>query len=219
MKPNYLLGVFIGRFQPFHLGHWHIMQQGLKHCDHLLILVGSANSPRTAKNPFTAKQRIQLIQNVLKELEPKNAHRVTCTPINDYPNDDQGWINNIEHIVEQALSSIDPPLPTTPLTSPRLPRTSKPEDDNGNSDSSYHSHGGQNPKNIALVSYEKDDSTYYLKYFPHWGQVHVDNYKNVNATDIRHAFYTAKSINDVKKIPHLPQATIDFLMDAYPAPY
>ena len=49
MKYNHI--VFIGRFEPFHIGHKQVIEKALTLADEVIILVGSANQPRTLKNP------------------------------------------------------------------------------------------------------------------------------------------------------------------------
>lgn len=68
------LGVFIGRFQPFHLGHLSAIKQTLTKVDQLVVVIGSANQNFDIKNPLLAKERLQLIElvkNNQKELKTK----------------------------------------------------------------------------------------------------------------------------------------------------
>ena len=45
--------------------------------------------------------------------------------------------------------------------------------------------------NISLVGHRKDESTgFYLNMFPTWGSVAVPNFRNINATDIRRAYFS-----------------------------
>jgi nicotinamide-nucleotide adenylyltransferase len=60
-------GLMMGRFQPFHLGHLDLIQQILKECDEVIILVTSAQFNYLEKDPFTAGERIEMIHNSLKE--------------------------------------------------------------------------------------------------------------------------------------------------------
>jgi nicotinamide-nucleotide adenylyltransferase len=64
MKP---VGLFIGRFQPFHYGHLYSTKFALKLVKQLYILVGSSQKSHELRNPFTAGERILMIQNALKE--------------------------------------------------------------------------------------------------------------------------------------------------------
>jgi nicotinamide-nucleotide adenylyltransferase len=54
--------LFIGRFQPFHLGHMSVVTRILKEHDSLMILVGSPGLSRTKDDPLTARERIRLIR-------------------------------------------------------------------------------------------------------------------------------------------------------------
>lgn len=59
------LGVFIGAFQPFHIGHLEIVKTALKECDKLLVVVEDANAERSVDLPFTYAERREMILNSL----------------------------------------------------------------------------------------------------------------------------------------------------------
>lgn len=60
---RYGLAVFIGRFQPVHLGHLAVILQALVVADTLLLVLGSANAARSFHYvPFTAAEREQMIR-------------------------------------------------------------------------------------------------------------------------------------------------------------
>ena len=59
-------GLMMGRFQPFHLGHLDLVNQILKECEEVIILVTSAQFNYLEKDPFTAGERIEMIHNSLK---------------------------------------------------------------------------------------------------------------------------------------------------------
>ena len=59
------VGLFIGRFQPFHLGHLEAVKYALKGVDYLYIVVGSAQRSHERDNPFTASERITMIKSAL----------------------------------------------------------------------------------------------------------------------------------------------------------
>ncbi|MBW2977353.1 nicotinamide-nucleotide adenylyltransferase [Candidatus Woesearchaeota archaeon] len=61
------VGLYIGRFQPFHLGHLSVIKDALKQVDRIMIGLGSSQEGRTKKNPFTAKERSKMIKAALKE--------------------------------------------------------------------------------------------------------------------------------------------------------
>lgn len=60
--------VFIGRFQPPHQAHLASIVYALTKAPRILILVGSANMAPSIKNPFSAFERIALLQQALTEM-------------------------------------------------------------------------------------------------------------------------------------------------------
>lgn len=93
------LGVLIMRAQPLHDGHKHLIMEARKQCDNLIIILGSANSPRTIKNPFTYREREQDVFNFLK-LESIEVGTYVY-PINDYRYNNSQWISDVTSIVEE----------------------------------------------------------------------------------------------------------------------
>lgn len=59
-------GLAIMRAQPFHMGHESVIRQMLDQCETVVVLLGSAQESRTAKNPFTVAERKQMIENVFE---------------------------------------------------------------------------------------------------------------------------------------------------------
>jgi len=64
MAKKYQLGLFHGRFQHIHLGHQKIIDQMLDECEQGVLLVGNCQAQRTARNPFTVLERLNLIKRV-----------------------------------------------------------------------------------------------------------------------------------------------------------
>jgi nicotinamide-nucleotide adenylyltransferase len=62
-------GLFVGRFQPFHLGHLQAIQmiRSGRPSERLLIGIGSAQESYTIQNPFTAGERFDMIDRALSE--------------------------------------------------------------------------------------------------------------------------------------------------------
>jgi cytidyltransferase-like protein len=57
------LGVVLGRFQPFHFGHQHLIQTALDECKEVLVLVGRPSVwYATRDNPITPYTRVRLIR-------------------------------------------------------------------------------------------------------------------------------------------------------------
>lgn len=62
-------GLFIGRFQPFHLGHLYALEWIMKMEREVVIAVGSAQYSYSFRNPFTLGERLEMISLCLKEKE------------------------------------------------------------------------------------------------------------------------------------------------------
>jgi len=60
-------GIFVGRFQPFHMGHLLVIKGILKEVEELIIVIGSAQYSHRIDNPFTTGERLTMIHNALKE--------------------------------------------------------------------------------------------------------------------------------------------------------
>jgi nicotinamide-nucleotide adenylyltransferase len=60
-------GLYVGRFQPFHLGHLEAIRYVLKEVDEAVVAIGSAQYSHNANNPFTAGERLVMIRKALEE--------------------------------------------------------------------------------------------------------------------------------------------------------
>ena len=60
-------GLYVGRFQPFHLGHLGAIEAAVKEVDELVIVIGSAQYSHKANNPFTAGERLVMIRRALQD--------------------------------------------------------------------------------------------------------------------------------------------------------
>ncbi|WP_155299477.1 ADP-ribose pyrophosphatase [Deinococcus kurensis] len=78
------LAVYVGRFQPPHAGHLHTMHAALdrSRSGRLLVLLGSANLARSARNPFTPRERAGMIRAALRGMGVPEG-RVTLRPLPD----------------------------------------------------------------------------------------------------------------------------------------
>ncbi|NPA15345.1 MAG: nicotinamide-nucleotide adenylyltransferase [Deferribacteres bacterium] len=61
--------LYMGRFQPFHLGHLEVVKRILGEHPEIIIAIGSANHNYHIKSPFTAGERMWMIHEALKEAE------------------------------------------------------------------------------------------------------------------------------------------------------
>lgn len=88
--------LFIGRFQPFHLGHLDAIRQILKKHRRILIGIGSAEESFTRENPFTARERFQMIEAALKEAGVSK-ERYDIIPLRDIKQN-RKWVKHIESL-------------------------------------------------------------------------------------------------------------------------
>ncbi len=60
--------LFVGRFQPFHKGHLRVVMDIAREHEKIIIIIGSAQEKRTEKNPFSVRERKDMIKAVLDKL-------------------------------------------------------------------------------------------------------------------------------------------------------
>ena len=99
MDYDYL--VFIGRFEPFHNGHAAVARYALSRAKKVIFLVGSADTPRTIKNPWTVGERAVLIQSAL----PEAADRLLIRPLRDHLYNESLWIAAVQRTVAEAIKA------------------------------------------------------------------------------------------------------------------
>jgi len=88
-------GLFVGRFQPFHLGHLDAIQFALSKVDNLWIVVGSSNKENEEKNPFSADERKEM---VLSSLDDSMIQKIKIYNIPDF-DDHKKWADDIDSVV------------------------------------------------------------------------------------------------------------------------
>jgi nicotinamide-nucleotide adenylyltransferase len=75
---------FIGRFQPFHRGHMHAVEQFRD--DHEIVLIIANEESRTGENPLSFEERREILESCL------DAEIFTQK---NYPGDDERWSSEI----------------------------------------------------------------------------------------------------------------------------
>jgi len=84
MRRSMLSALYIGRFQPFHLGHLEAIRYILGNASELTIVVGSAQYSHTLDDPFTAGERVTMIRLALNEagVDPSRYHIIPVPDLN-----------------------------------------------------------------------------------------------------------------------------------------
>lgn len=184
-QTHYNFTVFIGRFQPLHDAHVAVMREALRCSDKLILLIGSASSARSVRNPFTFAERSEMIRAVF----PGHEQRILIEPLEDISYNDQLWIERVQSLVHKAiLHNVNPSDHVT-------------------------LHGTADYK-IALIGHNKDNSSYYLKMFPSWDSINVAPQRTLAATVIREEYFRNPiSIMRAEVPPPVKQYLQDFYYD------
>jgi len=90
---------FIGRFEPFHNGHAVAARHALSRARKLIVLVGSADTPRTTRNPWTVAERMVMIQAALEDV----SDRLILKPLRDHLYNEALWIADVQRSVADAI--------------------------------------------------------------------------------------------------------------------
>lgn len=94
--------VFIGRFQaPVHNAHKVLMERAHQLANNIVIVIGSANQPRSENNPFTIAEREKVIREVWESIAPQSKLQVTS--VEDRIYNDQAWAVNVQAAVQPLV--------------------------------------------------------------------------------------------------------------------
>jgi bifunctional NMN adenylyltransferase/nudix hydrolase len=155
-------GVFIGRFQPLHVGHEHVITHALERVNRLIVLVGSANMARDPRNPFTYAEREAMLRAAFRHEVAEG--RLIIAPLDDHLYSDTAWVTQVQRTVRAIVL------------------------DHGNHHG-FQSHGLSDFR-VALAGYGKDASSYYLKLFPEWENLQIDSqYGTFSSSDVRQRYF------------------------------
>ncbi len=91
-------GLFIGRFQPFHLGHIAAIKFALTNVDELIIVIGSSQASYDKQNPFTAGERLSMIKDSLNANTLIDCKKTLIVPVPD-TNVHSTWTHTVDMLV------------------------------------------------------------------------------------------------------------------------
>jgi bifunctional NMN adenylyltransferase/nudix hydrolase len=157
--------VFIGRFSIFHNAHLEILEHAFKISKKVIVVIGSAGSSRTVKNPWTALERREMI---LSAISKDNLDRVTFIDMKDYLYNNNLWVSILQEKLNNATN------------------------DSGN---------------VALIGYESDETSDYLKLFPQFQYIEHGTKYDFHATNIRDFYFS----HDLSYKNMVPAGVISFL--------
>ena len=174
MTYKYDLAVFIGRFEPFHVGHEAVIREGLSQANKMVVIVGSSGGPRSYRNPFTYEERVKMIKGAFGA----DARRIITMPLEDTIYNDEKWVKDVQEAVQKAF---------------------------------VEAYGGWHPMaKVALIGHQKDNTSFYLKLFPQWASIPVQDQRNISATTIRESYFSNMQWIETDM---LPDSTVEFLRE------
>jgi nicotinamide-nucleotide adenylyltransferase len=88
-------GLYVGRFQPFHLGHLDAINFALFKVENLWIGIGSSNKSSEKRNPFTADERKEMINSSINDSVKKRVQIYYIPDVDDH----EKWTYSIDSIV------------------------------------------------------------------------------------------------------------------------
>lgn len=94
--------VFIGRFQPFHIGHEAVIRRALERAHQVVILIGSENESRSIKNPWTYEERVHMIESLFRFEVSQD--RILIDGIGNHGSDDR-WAADVRTAVDNLIGS------------------------------------------------------------------------------------------------------------------
>ena len=83
--------LFVGRFQPMHVGHLKAIKWILEKYDKVIIVIGSSQESNTDKNPFDVEERKEMINKILKTENITNYEIIEIPDVHD----DEVWVKLI----------------------------------------------------------------------------------------------------------------------------
>jgi nicotinamide-nucleotide adenylyltransferase len=92
--------VFLGRFQPFHIGHMSIVEKIFQNdFERLLLIIGSSEKSWTDENPWNVQEREEIIRaSIPLEIQEK----IDIASLADVPDDDV-WCENLKVLVSPEV--------------------------------------------------------------------------------------------------------------------
>lgn len=106
------LAVCIGRFQIFHNGQLALVRQALTLAPRCVVVLGSAYQARSPRNPFTWRERAEMIRLALPEADRE---RVSFAPVRDFYHG-QRWVQAVHALVDAQWAN----LSDAPVRSARI---------------------------------------------------------------------------------------------------
>ncbi|WP_420994130.1 bifunctional nicotinamide-nucleotide adenylyltransferase/Nudix hydroxylase [Cupriavidus sp. 30B13] len=169
--------VYIGRFEPFHDGHFAMLRQALSQARTVVIVLGSAGGVRTVKNPFTEAERRRMIEAAVAARDAGRVADLRFVAVRDYYQGPR-WAAAVRAAVGAVLGA----------------------------EADGHSREHADAR-VGLFGHFKDASSGYLNDFPDWPLVPQPSFGQLNAADVRRRWFAqAGALDGVEQVLPAPVA-------------
>lgn len=93
--------VVIGRFQPFHNDHLEVVKHALEIAPMVIIVIGSSHQAPSIRNPFSLRERMDMIEDTLSDQEKR---RLRIVGVRDYYYNDNAWLAAVQSATDAFIS-------------------------------------------------------------------------------------------------------------------
>ena len=100
--PTADVAVLIGRFQPVHRAHVGLLHEALRIAPHVVVVIGSAFHARTPRNPWTWRERAEMIRQALPQVDRDRVHMLPVRDLYDLPR----WTAVVRREVQAAAARL-----------------------------------------------------------------------------------------------------------------
>lgn len=107
-SPDFDCLVFIGRFQPPHLGHLAVIHEALKRARQVIVMVGSAWQARSLRNPWRFEERRAMLRSAF---DTDDNERLAIVPLLDALYNNDVWVRDVQRKVRDIASPLEARLP------------------------------------------------------------------------------------------------------------
>lgn len=105
MMKSYDYVLYIGRFEPVHSGHLETITKAFYHTKNVIIVIGSANSAPTPKNPWSVDIRQEMIFSLLNIIHPNVDSKLHFLPMEDRLYNDDKWLAYLQAEIHKIIGN------------------------------------------------------------------------------------------------------------------
>ncbi len=99
------IGIIICRVEPPHLGHEMLAIESLKHCDRVIIVLGSAGKAADIKNPWSDMERVAMLEGVMRANNINDA-QIRYESVHDHHTDEM-WLVEVRTKLKKHIEPND----------------------------------------------------------------------------------------------------------------